>query len=233
MIKEVLRMFSKVESALMKVLKDNLTKVPNENIIIGERKNNSLPTISINNIDFEVKEVGFGRSAGKIELQDVFSGDSKTTEFTLKEKPLKSIIEVELPPGNKLKENDYVVDYDRGVITFNSVPTKGKGNIIVTYRKPSEVKGLKYNLRYYLTIWANDKTQRYLITAEVIKTLLQEEDALNREDIILKPTRGFNVTQNEEPRKKAQGRILEYIIETSLKVEIPLTRIEKIEIERK
>ena len=231
-MKRGLTMFSKVESAIIKVLKDNLKTVPNENIIIGEIKTNSLPVISINNVDFEVKEVGFGRSVGSVELKDVFSGDSKTKKFTLKVKPLKPIIDVEYPPGNKLKENAYTVDYESAVITFISAPKKAKDNILIKYLKPTETKGMTYNLRYHLNIWGKDETQRDAITVDVMKTLLKEEDSLNREDMILKPTRGFNIPQNGEPQKGAHGKTLEYIIETGLEVEIPLTRIEKIEIKR-
>lgn len=229
---EGVEMFSKVENAIIGALKDNLKTVPKDNIGVKKIKADSLPAISITNVDFEVKEVGLGRSVGGAVLQDTFSGDSKTKEFVLKQKPIKPIIGVDYPIGNRLKENNYEINYEKGIITFPSPPKKAKENIIVKYLKPTETRGLRFNLKYNLNIWAKDETQRDSITVEVIEALLKEEDSFNREDMTIKPIRGFNAPQNEETPKGIQGKTLEYLFESSLEVEIPSPRIEKIETRR-
>lgn len=224
-------MFNKVENAIIRILRDNLKSVSKDNIGTKKIKLDSLPAISIANVDFEVKEVGFGRSVGGLELQETFSGDAKTVEFTLKTKPLKPIVGVEYSSGNRLNETDYSVDYEKGIIKFLSPPKKAKENIIVKYLKPTEMKGLRFNLRYNLNIWAKDETQRDSITVDVMETLLREEDSFNGEDMAIKPIKGFNTPQNDDVPKGIQGKTLEYLIESGLQVEIPLTRIEEVEIE--
>lgn len=228
-------MFKKIETAIIKVLQENLKTVPKDNIGVKKSKlGENLPAISLTNHDFEVKDVGVGRSIGGEgrELQDTFSGDGKTKEFTLKEKPLRPTIAVEHPPGRRLTEAEYSVDYEKGVVTFHSPPEKSKENISVKYLKPAEIKGLRLNLRYHLNVWAGDEAQRDAITLEVIETLLREEDTLNRQGISIKPSKGFNTPPNKDLPREIHGKTIEYLIEADLQVEIPLPRMEKIELKR-
>lgn len=229
-MKKEFTMFSKVEEAIISTLKNNVKTVPKENIGVKRIKLDSLPAISLSNVDFEAKEVGLGRTVGGVEQQETFSGDARTTSFPLKLKPLKPIISIEYPLGSKLKEDNYTVDYEKGILTFPSPPKKAKENIMVKYLKPTEMKGLRFNLRYNLNVWAKDETQRDSITIEVMETLLREEDPFNKEDITIKPIKGYNTPPNEEVPRGIQGKTLEYLVESGLQVEVPTPRMEKIEI---
>lgn len=228
-------MFKKIETAIIKVLQDHLKTVPKDNIGVKNPKlGENLPAISLTNVDFEVKEVGLGRSIGGegLELQETFSGDGKKKEFTVKEKPLRPTITVEHPPGMRIKEDDYGVDYKNGVITFHSPPKEGKENILIKYLKPIEIKGVRFNLRYHLTVWAGDEAQRDAITVEVMETLLREEDTLNRQGIPIRPVKGFNIPPDKDLPGEIHGKTIEYLIEADLQVEVPYPRIEKIELQR-
>lgn len=223
-------MFDKVESAIINTLKSNLKAVSKDNVGIKRIRSDSLPAISLLNIDFEVKEVGLGRSVGGVEQQDTFSGDAKTLRFSLKLKPIKPVISVECPPGSRLGNDSYRIDYEKGMIIFSSPPAKAKENIIVKYLKPIETKGLRFNLRYNLNIWTKDEVQRDALTEDVIGVLLKEEDSFTQEDITIKLIKGYNTPPNEETPKGIQGKTLEYMIESSLQVELPSPRMEKIEL---
>jgi len=226
-------MFNKVETAIIKILQDHIQTVSKKNI---DTKPNfkSLPSMSISNVNFEIDEVGLGRSIGGVgrEAQDVFNGDGKNREFTLTEKPLKPIISIEHPIKKRLRESDYLIDYETGVVVFQSPPSKGDQNVSVKYLKPFDTKGLKLNITYHVNIWAKDENQRDEITVETIKTFLREEDTLAQQGVSLKPIRGFNIPKGEDVSKDVYGKTLECKVETDLHVEIPLPRIEKVEIQQ-
>jgi hypothetical protein len=230
-------MFSRIETAIVKVLQDNVKSVPKDNIRAKKpdpKVAKNLPAISFTNVDFNVEEIGIGGSTGpnKEGLQDIFSGNGQKREFTLINKPLRPITKVEHPSGKEKKENtDYTVDYGKGIITFRSPPEKGRNNILIKYLPPAETKGLKFNLKYHLETWAKDESQRDTITIDVIKTLLKEGSALVKQGIFIKPIKGFNVNADEVPAG-VYGKTLEYLVETELQVEISLPRIEEIEVRK-
>jgi hypothetical protein len=224
-------MFAKIEAAILRVLQDHLTTVPPKNIQATQRqRGGSLPAIALVNVDFAVKEVGFGRSVGGVELQDTFSGDATAVAFRLRVKPLRPIRAVEAPPGTRVPEDEYAVDYEQGLVTFHTPPPAAEDNVVVRYLKPTQVKAVKLELRYHLTVWAADEAQRDALTVAVMEALLLEEEALNRQGIFLKPVKGFTVPPAGEGSDDGYGRTLEYAVEASLEVEVPLPRIEKIEI---
>ena len=230
-------MFNKIENAIIKVLQENLKVVPKDNI--GTKKNDfqadkNLPAISLNNIDFDIEEVGIGRFIGEedVELQETFSGDGKKRGFTLAEKTIGQLIAVEHPPGRRLKErDDFTVNYESSMIKLHATPPKGENNIVVRYLKPTQIKGLKFNLRYHLNVWATDEAQRNSITTKVVGILLREEESLNQQEIFITPIKGFNISDREVP-KGVYGKTIEYIVKTELQVETPIPRIEKIEVQR-
>ena len=228
-------MFNKIETAIIRVLQENLTDVPNANI--GTKRPESdknLPAISLTNIDFAVDEVGIGRFIGEedIEQQETFSGDGKKRGFTLTEKPLGQVIVVEHPPGKRLKENeDFTVDYETGMINVHAIPEKGENNIVIRYTEPARIKGLKFNLRYHFNVWATDEVQRDSITVRVVEILLREEESLNQQEIFIKPIKGFNISDGEVPNG-VYGKTIEYAVETELLVRTPVPRIEKVEVKR-
>jgi len=230
-------MFNKIENAIIKILQENLKVVPKDNI--GMKKTDfqadkNLPAISLTNIDFDIEEVGIGRFIGAedIEHQETFSGDGNKRGFTLAEKTIGQVIAVEHPPGRRLKESDdFMVDYESGMINLHSTPQKGENNIVVRYIETSRINGLKFNLRYHLNVWAADEVQRDSITIEVVEILLREEESLNQQEIFIKPIKGFNISDGEVP-KGVYGKTIEYIVKTELQVKIPIPRIEKIEVQR-
>jgi hypothetical protein len=228
-------MFNKIETAIIRILQQNLTDVPNENI--GTKKpdtDKNLPAISLTNIDFAVEAVGIGRFIGEedIEQQETFSGDGKKRGFTLTEKPLGQVIVVEHPPGKRLKESeDFTVDYETGMISVHEIPEKGENNIMVRYTEPARINGLKFNLRYHFNVWATDEVQRDSITIKVVEILLREEESLNQQGIFLKPIKGFNISAEVVPNG-VYGKTIEYTVETELLVKTPVPRIEKIEVKK-
>jgi hypothetical protein len=226
-------MFNKIETAIINALRDNLKSVPKDNIGIKEPKPKNLPSITLTNENFEIIEVGIGRSIGGEgrETQETFSGDGKKTEFNLTEKPVKPFIGVEYPAGKRLDERNYKVDFEKNLITFQTPPAKGKDNVLVKYNKPLEVKTLKFNLRYHLDVWAENEAQRDEIAIEVIETLLRNEELLSQQGIGISPIKGFNIPTDDD-NGKMYGKTLEYLVETDLQVPTAVPRIEKIEIKR-
>ena len=226
-------MFNKIETAIISVLQENLKKVPKGNIGVKMPEPKKLPSISLNNIDFETKDLAIGRtiSGEGREAQETLSGDGKKTDFNLTEKPVKPLIGVEYPAGKRLDERNYKVDFEKNLIIFQTPPAKGKDNILVKYNKPIEIKTLKFNLRYYLNIWAESEAQRDDIAVEVIETLLRNEELLSQQGIGISPVKGFNIPPDDD-KGNMHGKTLEYLVETDLQVPTAVPRIEKIEIKK-
>jgi len=108
--------------------------VPEGNIDIKKPKpGGKLPAISVANVTFDVKDVGVGSTIGRDNAQahEKFSGDGERTEFILSEKPVRPLYAVEHPPGSKLNEADYTVDYGRSAVMFHTPPKKGEDNVSV------------------------------------------------------------------------------------------------------
>ena len=231
-------MFTEIESIIIDVLQRNLGSVPKQNISakkpdLGEKK--SLPAISVENIDFEADEVGVGRSVDTVDKQreEFFDGDGKKKSFKLGEKPVRPVLSVEHPVGTRRRrEIDYTVDYEKDIVYFRSPPAKGERNIAIRYQMPLETKGVKFKLRYHIDVWSEDEAEENRITVEVIKALLREEETFNRKGVLIKPVRGFSRSQGKAPAK-VSGKTLEYLFEAYLHVEVPVPRIERIEIGEK
>jgi len=231
-------MFSEIENTIIDVLKRNLETVPKENITTKKpdlRAKKNLPAISVENVSFEADEVGVGRSVDTPdkEREEFFSGDGKKLSFTLSEKPVRPVLSVEHPVGTRRRnEVDYSVDYERGVINFRSPPEKGKKNVRIKYLIPLETKGVKFNLRYHVDVWGREEAERDRITVDVIKALLRDEEAFSRKGIFIRPLRGFN-RPTDETTVDISAKTVEYLLEAYLKVEVPLPRIERVEIREK
>jgi hypothetical protein len=227
-------MFNRIESAIIEVLKEQLQSVPKGNIDIKKPKpGGKLPAISVANVAFDVKDVGVGSTIGgeNARAHEKFSGDGERTEFILSEKPVRPLIAVEHPPGSRLNEADYTVDYGRGVVIFRTSPKKGEDNISVKYLKPFEIKGLRLNLIYHIYVWASDEAQRDKIAVEVLEAVLREETSLDKKGVYMKLVKGFNTSIDDES-EKVFGKTLEYMIEADLRVEVPYPRMEKIDVKK-
>ncbi|MDI6729983.1 MAG: hypothetical protein QMD06_00350 [Candidatus Altarchaeum sp.] len=230
-------MLNDVEEAIIQVLRESLKVVPGENINVKrpDFKKSPLPSISFENIDFKTEYLGIGASSGekKEGVHDKFNGDGKTEKFKLSKKPLKPVLIVEHPLGAQKREiDDYFVDYEKGVINFRIIPENGKDNISVKYFINSsigETKGMKFNLRYNLCVWAKDEAKRDEIAMEVLKTLVISADELNDEGIVLRAVGGANLNDEKIP-EGVFGKSIECTVETEIYVEIPYERIKKIEI---
>ncbi len=177
-------MFATIEAAILRVLRDHLTTVPPDNVQATSTRGGRVPAVTLVNVDFVVKEVGFGRSGGGVELQDTFHGDGVTVAFALRVKPLRPILAVEAPPGTRVPVDDYVVDYEEGLVTFHAPPPAADA-IVVRYLKPTQVKGVKLDLRYHLTVWGADEAERDALTVAAMEALLREEEALARQGVLL------------------------------------------------
>jgi hypothetical protein len=230
-----LEMFSRIEAAIIAVLKENLEKVPKANISSkGPGLGAKLPAIQVSNVSFEVKDAGFGQSIGAEDslLEDVFSGDGAKQEFELSEKPLRPLISVEHPLRRSLSEDDYTVDYRAGTITFRRPPAEGEGNIRLRYSKPSEVKGMQLSMVYHIDVWAGDEAERDGIAAGVLEALLKEDSNLHNRGVYIRPIRGFNIDPREDAPKGGLGKTIECSVETEMRVEVPHPRMEEIELKR-
>jgi hypothetical protein len=231
-------MFSEIESTIIDVLQRNLETVPKQNISskkLDLEAKKSLPAISIENLDFEADEVGVGRSVDTADKrrEDFYDGDGKRKSFETSEKPVRPVLSVEHPAGTRRRRGiDYTIDYEKGIINFRSPPAKGEKNIVIRYQIPIETKGVKFRLRYHINVWSQDEAERNEITVEVIKALLREEETFNRKGMLIKPLRGFNISQ-EKTVANVSGKTLEYLFEAYLQVEVPVPRIEKVEIKEK
>jgi len=232
-------MLNDVEDAIIKVLRENLKRIPKENINVKrpDFKKNSLPSISFENIEFKTEDLGMGASSGekKEGAHDKFSGDGKTEKFKLSKKPLKPLEIVEYPLGTQRREiDDYTVDYEKGIIKFRIPPEKGKNNISVKYfidKSIGETKGLRFDLKYNLCIWAGNEEERDRITMDVLKTLITASDELDDQGIVLRTLGGANIVDEKIP-EGVFGKNIECKLETEIYVEVPYERIRRIEMKK-
>jgi hypothetical protein len=243
-------LFERIESSLIEVLKENLS-VPKENIMSGvnvdfSKKKLALPQISLNNTGFTVGEIGIGSDAGvkKEETSDAFTGDGKTFEFKLSKEP-HSLVNVKLKEKKDdkwkiIKDVDdrehfdnFTFDCKKGVITFRAVPKAGT-EIRVNYCVNgdfSETKGLKFNLNYDISVFAESNAEVNNVCTSIIKILLLERIPLAGNGILTTLTGGESM---DELTDNVYGKKLKYLIETELIVEFPqLRKIGEIDVRRK
>lgn len=228
-------MFVKIGLLIENILQKNL-KSPQKDSISTKKPtpDRKLPFIYITDVDFEVNEVGIGGSLIEEDslLIDIFSGDDKTSEFTLSQKPLRPIISVEHPTNKKMIDKQYTIDYNKGSILFIHPPKRGKDNISIKYRKPYETKGLKFKLKYHVNIFAKDEAERDNLALNVVETLIKNEASFNEQQLVIKLMRGFNSPLNVDDKDNVFVKILEYTVEANLQVLTPHPRIEEIEIKK-
>jgi hypothetical protein len=228
-------MINEVEEAVLEVLRKGLSEfVPSKNIVIGEFDKKEGKWISLINTGFTVDELGMGSSGGvkKEEVVEKFDADGKKKEFKLAQKPLHPLISVESPAKTVKKEpDDYTVNYAGGMIFFRIPPEKGEGNVQVKYqiaRAAAEIHNFKFILNYALNIWADDQLERKRITLEAIKVLYRERAELSNRGVEeIKLIKGYSAASPQDSKK---ANVIEYQVETTIQVEMPMPPIEKIEI---
>jgi hypothetical protein len=231
-------MIKEVDEAILGSLKKGLLDiVPSENIIIGEKDQKKDKSIFLINTGFTVEELGIGGSGGVIreEIVEKLDSDGKKKDFILSQKPLKPLIGVESTIGlMKNEPDDYTVDYLKGIVSFRVPPEIGKESVKIMYnvvRPMAETRNLKFILAYSIYVRGENMQNRDDIMLEIIKVLYREKGALAKKGVEeLRLIKGYT-TQKTEGQNTHEG-IIEYQIETILKIETPLPSIEKIEIGR-
>jgi hypothetical protein len=190
--------------------------------------------ISLMNTDFTVEEVGIGGLGGikSEEMVEKIEPDGVCRDFHLSGRPVQSIINVESPAGTSLVEtNDYKFDHSTNMISFRVSPAIGK-SILVRYhlaRSMAEIKTLKFAIIYSMTIWAKDPLERDKIAMEIIKTVYSQISWLDKQGIsLIKPIKGILASLPGDQTKKI--RVIDYLVETEIQIELPMPPIEKIEI---
>ncbi len=228
-------MIREVDEALLDSLRKGLSEfIQPENIIIGEFDPIKTKSISLNNTHFTVEDEGIGGSGGvkKEEIVETFDPDGETMIFTLSQKPLLPLISVESPVGTVKREpEDYTIDFNKSTIFLRIPPEKGR-SVQVKYfiaRSVAETIDLKFLLTYSLTIYADDLMERNEIMIETIKVLTREKVFLGQRGISdIRLIRGYSGKILEDQAKMAS--IVEYLVETTIQIEMPLLPIERIEI---
>jgi hypothetical protein len=227
-------MIADVDDAILDFLREGLSElVPTDDIIIGEVDTSKPISISLLNTHFTVEEQGIGGSGSvkKEEIVETFDSDGKETDFTLSKKPLQPLVIVENPVGTEKKEpDDYFVDYSTDSISFRESPEKG--TVQVKYciaRAVAETRNLKFILNYSLAVWANDPVNRDSIALEAIKVLYRERPGLEKRHVSeIRMTKGYL----DYSDKTMVKRVLEYQVETTITIELPLPPMAQIEIGR-
>jgi len=226
-------MLTEIEDKLAVTLRQKIGEIPKESIVVNTELNKP-PAIIISNLrfKFEKAEMAENIDAGKVTLEEKFSGDGIKKVYKLQEQPLKNSVHVESPLGVLLDEKqDYTIDDAECSVTFRNAPEKGKSNIIVKYNSQKSVmtlKTIKVKALYLISVLGENRAESDSLAEKVVKILLEAEERLAEEGIEIKPLGGVTVTQ--EKNVKVQ---LKYVVERIMRVEQIVGPMEKIEITRK
>ena len=230
-------MIGNVDKVILEFLQKGLSDhFPSDNIYIGEFNPQKPKSISLVCSSFTFEEEGIGGSGGvkREKVTDEFSSDGKKTDFTLSQIPIRPLISVEIPPGTiKNAPDDFIIDYDRAIVTLRVIPEK-KETIRVTYnidRPVAETRNLRFFLTYHLTIGSDNQAESDMITLETIKVLYRERFSLEKGGISeMRLIRGF-VEMFLENKNKIVN-VLEYEAQTTVQIELPMPPISRIVIEK-
>lgn len=230
-------MIREVDEAILESLRKGLLNiVPSEDIIFGEKDKKKEKSISLINTGFTVEEQGIGGSGGamKEEVVEKFDSDGKTKDFHLSRKPLKPLIIVESTIGTlKTEPDDYTIDYERGIISFRVPPENGKESVKIKYniaRAVAETRNVKFILTYSIYVVGENLQNRDHIMLETIKMFYREKLALAKKGVEeIKLIKGY--TQKVEDQDTDVG-VIEYRVENTIRIEIPLPPIERVEIRK-
>lgn len=225
-------MIEEVDNAILELLRKDLAElVRSEDITTGEFDPERTTAVSIINSDFSVEELGIGGSGSikKEKIVDDLKSDGKKKDFSLSQKPLQPVM-VENPVGTKKNEtDDYTVDYENSTVSFRGAPEKGE--VRITYfarRDVAQIQNLQFVLTYSLMISAKDPQERNKITLETIKALYREKTKLVKRGISqIRLIKGYLKKIADD---SITVSILEYQLETTVEIEMPMPSMEHIEI---
>jgi hypothetical protein len=233
-------MITEVHNSLLQVLRGGLKEsISSENIVIGEISEKKSPSIAISNTEFQFVELSIGGSTQvKMErVEEKFSLDGEQKEFIIHQEPLKVGVTVESPKGTIYTEStDFTVDYERKTIRFFTPPQNPEKTLLISYsikRGAAEIKNLKFILTYLLAVCDKTLTKRDDLVLAIIKTLHQQRKFLFSHGVDEITLIGGH-SLNDPSENGIFTTWLEYQIEATVRIEIPVPPMEKIEIgERK
>ena len=230
-----------ITQIIAETLTEQLKTWPKINIVAEEGgRPSSLPSILITSPEFTVEATNVaGSEPERKEVhEDKFNGDGKINEFILAEKPLRPLLGVESPIGELKREpDDYTVDYHINKVTFRIPPGKGKSNVLVRYngaRSSAELRSLMLSLKYLIEVRGEDEDQRNEVSLDVLRSLVLIKEVLERHEVLFRILGGRNeIVDGIEGRGKGSTqKIIECSAQTKLTVEMPMSVIEKIVIEK-
>jgi hypothetical protein len=174
---------------------------PDLSNVVSSSSSSSVPLLLIYDGGFvfepEILGLSYGESREEI-LQD-FSCDGKNSEFKLSKIPVRPIVSVETPLGNKLSEyEDFVVNYKSGVLKFRSSPSKGKNNLVVRYLADGlvgESRGIRLRVKCLIDCFAKDIYECDKVVLEVIRTIMLSNEEFSQKGFTVKPLEGIRIEQ--------------------------------------
>lgn len=226
-------MLAEIEDKLAEILREKLTEIPKENIVINVEVSKA-PAVIISNLKFKLEKADMAENmdSGEVELEEKFSPSGAETVFKLQEAPLRNSVRVEYPIGTLLTEKeDFTINYDDGSIKFRKAPAKDKNALMIKYSSKKRVltlKTLKVKALYSIDALGGNRVEADSLAEKVVNALLEAEDKLGGEDIEIKPVGGVTIMQD----KNAKVR-LKYVVERVMRLEQIVGPMEKIEIARK
>lgn len=226
-------MLTEIEDKLLEILREKLTEIPKENIVINAEVNKG-PAVIISNLKFKLEKADLAENldSGEIGLEEKLSPSGAEPVFKLQEEPLKNSVRVEYPIGTLLAEKeDFNINYGESAIKFRKAPAKGKNTLIIRYSSKKRVltlKTIKVKALYAIDALGGNRVEADSLAEKVVKALLEAEDNLIGEDIEIKPVGGMTIMQE----KNAKVR-LKYVTERVMRLEQIVGPMEKIEIARK
>lgn len=228
-----------VELVVLETLKKGLSGFIDPDLIrMGGTGPEGSTSVILSEQGFRVRNESIGDFGGvrEVECEDTFSGDDRTTVFTLPKHPQNPLIAVEHPQGNRLGDPDgYTADYQNGTVTFRVAPEKGKDNILVRYTLASSVAEILHvamTYDYIVTVSADTRESRDTIAIEVIRTFYRERKFFAENDILeLRISEGYPIQMDDGDSPEALN--IEFSLDTIIPVEIPVPPIEKVEIGNK
>jgi hypothetical protein len=229
-------MITEVHNSLLQMLRDGLKEsLPSEKIVIGEISEKESPSIAISNTEFQFEELSIGGSTQvKMErVEEKFSLDGKQKDFIIQQDPLKAGVTAESPKGAIYKDGtDFSVDYERKTIRFFTPPQNPEKILLISYsikRGAAEIKNLKFILTYLLAVSHETLTKRDDLVLAIIKTIHQQRKFLLSHGVDEITLIGGN-SLNETSENGLFTTWLEYQVEATVRIEIPVLPMEKIEI---